>query len=132
MLQKIWLRFCLLPNFPATELSVVQSRFQAMSVLRKTNVQLNVHSSLGMSAECIYYMFWSELLGPNCCCQIAMSHWQLEGDDCYFGLEHYLDWACLHCTVAQEAFHAPCTQIVWTPLMHTTNLIHLLHIVARL
>lgn len=56
VLQKLWLRFCMLPDFPTTQLSVVQSRFQAMSVplvLWKTNVQLNIYSSLGMSAMCI-------------------------------------------------------------------------------
>lgn len=123
--QKIWPRFCLLPNFPTAELSVVQSRFQGMSdlsVLRKANVQLNIHSSMGMSAVCVYYMFWSELLGPNCCCQIAVPHWQLVGNlDCYFGLEHYWDRACLQWTVAQEPFHEHYRQMAWTPLTHTSH-----------
>lgn len=67
-----------------------------LSVLQKANVQLNIHSSLGMSVVCVYYIFWCELLGPNFCCQIAVPHSKLVGDlDSYFGLEHYLDQTCL-------------------------------------
>lgn len=68
--------------------------------------------------------YWARIAAVKLLCLTGI---QWEIGDCYFGLEHYPDGACLHCTVAQEPFHKHCTQMAWTPLMHTTNLTHLLH-----